>query len=140
MRILILFFTLLVQIGMGQSNPKEVQQVINEMQKQETAWISGDIRGFMSSYWRSDSLKFIGSRGVTYGWQKTLDNYLQSYPDKAAMGILRFTLVETTLLSPTSVYVIGKWELQKKKPVGGYFTLLWRFIDGNWVIVSDHTS
>jgi hypothetical protein len=127
-------------VGLGQNNRNEVQAVVDEMKKQEAAWNKGDLREFMSSYWRSDSLKFIGSKGVTYGWQKTLDNYLKSYPDKTAMGTLKFTLVETTLLSPTSVYVIGKWELQKEKPAGGHFTLLWRFINGRWVIVSDHTS
>ena len=111
-----------------------------EMQVQQTLWNKGDLRGFMEYYWKSDSLKFIGSKGITYGWQKTLDNYIKGYPDKAAMGILKFTIAECTQLSATSIYVIGRWELQKEKPAGGYFTLLWKKIDGKWVIVSDHTS
>ena len=85
-----------------------------EMQVQQTLWNKGDLRGFMEYYWKSDSLKFIGSKGITYGWQKTLDNYIKGYPDKAAMGILKFTIAECTQLSATSIYVIGRWELQKK--------------------------
>jgi hypothetical protein len=36
---------------------------------------------------------FIGKSGITYGWQKTLDNYKKGYPDKEAMGKLHFTLL-----------------------------------------------
>jgi ketosteroid isomerase-like protein len=118
----------------------DLEEVLQKMQTQQTAWNKGDIPAFMEYYWKSDSLKFIGSKGVTYGWQKTLDNYLKSYPDKATMGILKFTIVESSQLSSTAIYVIGKWELAKDKPAGGYFTLMWRKINNKWVIVSDHTS
>lgn len=118
------------------------------MAVQEAKWSEGDIRGFMEHYWKSDSLKFIGSKGITYGWQKTLDNYLKGYPNKEAMGVLTFEVLECTQLSPTAIYVIGKWNLKKDtsassvtgKPSGGHFTLLWKKINGNWVIVADHTS
>ena len=110
------------------------------MSQQETAWNNADINGFMKHYWNSDSLKFIGSKGITYGWQKTLDNYIKGYPNKEAMGILTFTILEATQLSETSIYVIGKWELKKEKPAGGHFTLLWKKINSQWVIVADHTS
>ena len=116
------------------------KSVSNIMSAQVLAWNNGDIRGFMDFYWKSDSLKFIGSKGITYGWQKTLDNYEKSYPDKKAMGILKFTIIESTQLSKTSIYVIGKWELEKEKPVGGHFTLLWKKVNSKWVIVADHTS
>jgi len=114
--------------------------VMAEMEAQQSSWNNGDIPGFMEYYWKSDSLKFIGSKGITYGWQKTLENYIKAYPDKAAMGILSFGIKECTQLSPSSIYVIGSWELKKEKSTGGYFTLLWRKIDGKWVIVTDHTS
>jgi ketosteroid isomerase-like protein len=118
----------------------DVTQVLNQMKEQESCWNAGDINCFMKHYWNSDSLKFVGKSGITYGWQKTLDNYKKHYPDKAAMGTLTFGIKEATQLSPGAIYVIGKWDLQKEKPVGGYFTLMWRKIEGQWVIVSDHTS
>jgi hypothetical protein len=124
----------------SQKRSADVVSVINNMKIQEDSWNNGNIREFMNYYWKSDSLKFIGSKGITYGWQKTLDNYLKNYPNKEAMGFLKFTIEESTQLSATSIYIIGKWELQKEKPAGGYFTLLWKKIEGIWVIVSDHTS
>lgn len=126
--------------SVAQKIKDETKVVAQNMNIQEELWNKGDIPGFMEYYWKSDSLKFIGSRGITYGWQKTLDNYLKSYPNKEVMGILKFSVIENTQLSNTSIYVIGKWELTKEKSVGGYFTLLWKKIHGKWVIVADHTS
>jgi len=134
----ILFYFNLIFISAQTSNG--VETVLNNMNAQEQFWNKGDIPGFMQYYWKSDSLKFIGGKGITYGWQKTLDNYLKVYPDKIKMGILKFTIIEATQLSETSIYVVGEWELQKEKPAGGHFTLLWRKIKGEWLIVSDHTS
>jgi len=132
-----MFYNLFVY---SQTKTNAIDQVIDNMRSQELSWNKGDINGFMQHYWRSDSLKFVSKKGVTYGWQNTLDNYLRVYPDIKAMGKLSFTIIEATVLSGTSVYVIGKWELNKENPVNGHFTLLWKKIKGNWVIVSDHTS
>ncbi len=117
-----------------------VNVVKDNMKAQQKFWNEGNVRQFMSYYWNNDSLKFIGSKGITYGWQKTLDNYLKGYPTKEAMGILTFAIIECTPLSESSIYVIGKWDLKKEKAAGGYFTLLWKKIDNRWVIVADHTS
>lgn len=111
------------------------------MHDQELAWNKGDIDGFMSTYWNSDSLKFIGKNGVTFGWKNTLDNYKKNYPDAAAMGTLNFELISVEPLSPTTCYVIGSWNLTRKKGnVSGFYTLLWKKINDKWVIVTDHTS
>lgn len=135
-----LIFAFLIFVRLHTTAQKQVKAVLNLMSLQENAWNNGDIPGFMQHYWKSDSLKFIGSKGVTYGWQKTLDNYLKSYPTKEAMGILKFTIIEASQLSKESIYIIGKWELVKEKPVSGHLTLLWKKIKGAWVIVADHTS
>ena len=138
--IILIFFNSLTVTSFSQKESKAVQTVVQNMNNQEKSWNNFDIQGFMSYYWNNDSLKFIGQKGITYGWKNTLDNYIKGYPTKEAMGILKFTIAEVTQLSKNSIYVIGKWELTKEKPVGGYFTLLWKKINGNWVIVCDHTS
>ena len=140
MRRLTLLFLLMNAVLAFSQNKNQVKVVIENMKIQEMAWNNADIVGFMKYYWKSDSLKFISSKGITYGWQKTYDNYVKGYPTKEAMGILTFTIKEATQLSESSIYVIGQWQLKKDKPVGGYFTLLWKKINGQWVIVADHTS
>lgn len=131
----------LLCLAVKSQKPSATKEVMENMKKQEMAWNNFDLEGFMKHYWNNDSLMFIGSKGITYGWKQTLSNYKKSYPDKEAMGVLTFVNYNVEQLSPTSVYVIGHWQIKKKdKEVGGHYTLLWRKIKGEWVIVSDHTS
>jgi hypothetical protein len=144
MKKIALLFTLILfaMNTFSQIHEEDLKTVITKsMNEQEIAWNKGDIDGFMGSYWNNDSLKFIGKSGITFGWKSTLANYKKSYPDKATMGILSFSIINVEKLSGTSCYVIGKWKLKREKgAVGGYFTLLWKLIDGEWLIVTDHTS
>jgi ketosteroid isomerase-like protein len=116
-------------------------KILSVMAAQEAAWNSGDLDGFMEGYWQDDSLRFIGKSGITYGWQPTLDNYRKGYPDKAAMGKLTFTILRVEALGKDVAHVTGRWHLQRQADAPqGYFTLLWRKIGGQWVIVADHSS
>ncbi len=109
--------------------------------QQQDCWNAGDLECFMEGYWKSDQLVFIGSKGVTYGWDQTLENYKKSYPNKAAMGTLTFELIQLEPLSEDFWSVIGKWNLKRQNDnPGGYFTLIFRRLDNEWVIVSDHSS
>lgn len=111
------------------------------MAAQEAAWNRGDLEAFMHGYWEDEGLKFIGKTGVTYGWQATLDRYRKGYPDRAAMGTLHFDLLHLERISSKSALVVGKWTLQRAEDQpGGHFSLLWKKIKGQWVIVADHSS
>lgn len=137
---LFLFFSIL-SITSIQAQSKAETSIRALLARQSSDWNKGDIEGFMKGYWESDSLMFIGKSGVTYGYNNTLANYRKSYPDAKAMGQLTFTLVKVKSLSKKYVEVVGKWEL--KRTVGdlsGHFTLLFEKINGNWVIVMDHSS
>ena len=115
-----------------------IQQVMDE---QEAAWNRGDLEGFMQGYWKSDSLRFIGKRGITYGWQPTLDNYKKSYPDSDAMGKLQFTNLSMEITGDSATYVIGKWELfRTTDTLAGHYSLLWKNLNGRWLIIADHSS
>lgn len=134
--------TILWLCAFSASAQKSASSVIREiMAAQESAWNQGDLEAFMEGYWKSDSLRFIGSRGLTYGWQQTLDNYKKGYPDLDAMGKLTFTILSVEQLSRRSAFVVGKWHLARKAgDLSGHYTLLWRKIKGKWVIVADHSS
>ena len=95
----------------------------------------------MKGYWENDSLLFVGKSGPKYGYRATLENYKKGYPDTVAMGKLHFDLLKMQSLSPTAYFVLGKWTLQRSiGNLQGYYTLLWRKIKGQWVIVADHSS
>lgn len=117
------------------------KDILKVMTTQQIAWNNGDIDGFMKGYWKNDSLLFIGSKGPTYGWQKTLDNYKKSYPNKEKMGILEFSDIKVKMLGKNYAYVFGKWKLVRTNdsPNGIYTLIFQKFKDG-WRIISDHTN
>jgi ketosteroid isomerase-like protein len=122
----------------AQDDKRAILKVLDD---QRIAWNKGDIDGFMQGYWHSDSLLFVGSTAPTRGWQATLARYKQHYPGKAAMGTLTFTVLKVDLLDKTNAFMLGAWHLQREKDApGGYFTLWFRKINGEWKIVVDHTS
>jgi ketosteroid isomerase-like protein len=134
---LIAVFLFVLGLVKAQTDTAQIRQL---MQYQETAWNNGDLLAFMAYYWNDERLKFVGSKGVTYGWKNTLANYQRSYDSKEKMGKLGFTLLSLEQLSGDYIFVTGRWNLQRAQPVGGHFSLLWRKLEGKWVIIADHTS
>lgn len=120
---------------------KEENKIKSLLEVQAESWNKGDLEGFMQTYWKSDSLMFIGKSGVTWGWQKTLDNYKKGYPDAAAMGKLAFDIIKVDKIAGEHYFVVGKWHLTRTiGDLSGHFTLLVKKIDGEWKIVADHSS
>ena len=138
---LILFsLTLLFSSQLFAQNDKDFDKVKAILQTQAIAWNEGNIDEFMEYYWKSDNLQFIGSSGITYGWQKTLDNYKKRYPDKQAMGELSFDIIKVDKRSKKVITLFGKFHL--KREIGdleGIFVLVWKKIKGEWKIVLDQT-
>ncbi|WP_297093341.1 nuclear transport factor 2 family protein [uncultured Draconibacterium sp.] len=119
----------------------EKEHIISLLDKQAEAWNEGNLEKFMETYWKSDKLVFMGSRGPTYGWQATLDSYKKGYPDKTAMGHLEFKILDINKIDTKTVFLIGRFELTREiGDLAGHFTLVIQKIDGNWVIISDHSS
>lgn len=140
MRIIILAAILLFsQSSYAQSSDEK--EILAILDRQTAAWNRGDIDAFMVGYWESDSLMYIGKSGVTYGYKPTLLTYKRNYSDTAKMGKLRFTILHVNRLSADHFFVVGKWHLTRNiGDAGGHYTLIFRKINGRWVIVSDHSS
>jgi hypothetical protein len=137
--LLILLTVAACQDCLAQKN--EAGQITSVLAKQSEAWNKGNIENFMLGYWQNDSLAFISKSGVTYGWKQSLSNYKKNYPDTASMGKLDFTLLQIKRLSEQYYFVIGKWHLTRSiGDIGGHFTLLFRKIKNQWLIIADHTS
>ena len=120
----------------------EVQNSIRSvMEKQAADWNHNDLTAFMQGYWNNDSLRFIGKKGITYGWKNVLENYQKNYSNPGAMGILTFRDVKIELLAEDAALVTGSWRVvTKTTEQGGWYSLIFKYIDEHWVIVLDHTS
>ena len=118
------------------------RDIVALLTTQTAAWNRGDVAGFMHGYWPSDSLVFIGKSGLTYGYQATLSNYRKNYPSPAAMGQLDFSNLHVTPLATGAAQVVGRWHLARPTAgdLQGHFLLVLRKLNGEWVIVADHSS
>ena len=137
----IFFIIFLLITGSLSAQSKNETAILKILAEQTAAWNRGDIKKFMTGYWENDSLMFIGKSGVTYGWTNTLNNYKKSYPDTTAMGKLSFNIISVKRLSKKYYHVVGKWFLKRSiGDLSGHYTLLFQKVNGNWVIIADHSS
>jgi hypothetical protein len=124
-----------------QLRTKDADAIVNMLSYQVKWWNAGNIDLYMHGYWNSDSLLFIGSKGPRHGYDSTLRRYKEAYPDKDRMGHLTSYITGMTKLSAEYYFVVGRWALKRNAgDVDGSYTLLIRKINGEWVIVCDHSS
>ncbi len=143
-----LFFLLLMGITFfpsvavhAQTEADDRKAILAVMKMQEVAWSKNDLEGFMQGYWRSDSLKFLGSNGITYGYEPTLANYKKRYPSADHSGKLSFKVHTITPIENESYYVMGEYFLSRLVgDANGTFLIIFRKIDGQWKIIADMSS
>ena len=123
------------------SERSERDSITNVLMAQQDAWNAGDIDAFMAGYWQSPDLRFASGGSVTRGWQATRDRYHARYSDRSIMGLLSFDQLEVVELSDDAAIVHGAWLLTRENDApSGLFTLVFRKIDGAWLIVGDTTT
>jgi len=131
---LILSCVLLIGSALAMGQGAEIRKVLED---QAACWNKGDLECFMQGYVQSDDLVFVGSSGPKYGWQVTLNNYKSSYPNKEAMGTLKFDLLKFKALGKKHYLVIGKWTLVRQKDTPtGHFSLVFEKIGGEWKVIA----
>ena len=140
--LLIICTLILSQTGFTQTTEQEDKEAIMAVLKaQRLAWSENNMEAFMEGYWKSDSLKFYGRNGVTYGWDNTLERYKQAYPTPDHTGILSFKINAISKITDDAYYVMGEYHL--KRTVGnatGIFMIIFKRIDGAWKIIADTSS
>ena len=138
---ILLCLLLLPFLGYAQSNRAE-KVILHTLNNQQEAWNKGDLPMFMSAgYWNNDSLQFITAKTITKGYNKMLLRYLDKYPDKKSMGVLKMDVIKIQKINNRNYIIVGYWLLKREADMPhGHFTLWFKKIKGKWLIVSDHTS
>ncbi len=120
------------------SETQDKKEILSILKSQEKAWSKHDLEGFMQGYWKSDSLKFYGSSGLTYGWDKTLANYKKGYPTPDHSGTLKFKINDITQIEKDSYYVMGEYHLTRKVGnANGVFMIIFKKFKDKWKIIAD---
>lgn len=126
----------------GEARGSTKAAIADVLSTQVEAWNRGDLETFMDGYWNSPDLVFTSGGRVQRGWQTTLDRYRAAYGERTdTMGRLTFADLEVHELERESAWALGRWRLDTDAgPRGGIFSLVFRRIDGRWLIVHDHTT
>ncbi len=123
------------------SEEQDKKAILAIMDAQQIAWSKHDLEGFMQGYWKSDSLKFYGSNGVTLGWEKTLANYKRGYPTPDHSGTLKFKINDISKINEGAYFVMGEYHLTRKVgDANGIFMIIFKKINGEWKIIADTSS
>jgi hypothetical protein len=116
-------------------------EVLALLDAQVRAWNRGDLESFMHGYANDPRLTFVGSKGVTHGYATLLEHYRKGYPDRRALGELRFFDLDVWTLDGDHAVATGRYELirEKDRPAG-IFSLTLARRGGTLLIHMDHTS
>lgn len=107
----------------------------------QAAWKSGDIDAFMSGMWDDESTIHIFNEEITVGFEAIRERYSSRYTDPDRMGELTTKDMVVNVLSPDIAYVYSRWNFTHPDiTFDGVFTLVLRKIDGQWLIVHDHSQ
>ncbi|MCH2034773.1 MAG: DUF4440 domain-containing protein [Tenacibaculum sp.] len=130
---------LVVFLSCASSNEEQdKKEILALMKHQESDWSRHDLDCFMLGYWKSDSLKFQGRKGITYGWKQTLENYKKSYPYEEDTGKLKFKIRSISKIESNSYYVMGEYHLTREiGNADGIFMIILKKIKGEWKIIAD---
>ncbi|MBD0830870.1 YybH family protein [Aestuariibaculum sediminum] len=123
------------------STEDDIKEIQSVLKAQRLAWSKNNIDEYMEGYWKSDSLKFYGSNGITYGWENTLKRYKKAYPSKDHTGKLSFKINDISKINDGAYFVLGEFHL--KRNVGnasGFFMLVFKKINGAWKIIADTSA
>jgi ketosteroid isomerase-like protein len=136
---LIVTFSLLCSSVVLASPDSEVRSVLDA---QVSAWNKRDLPGYMSGYWKSDSLTFYSGGTITKGWTATLARYQSRYQGEGKeMGTLAFQELSIELLDPKAAIARGRWHLAMTgNEVEGLFTVILKKLPEGWRIIHDHSS
>jgi uncharacterized protein (TIGR02246 family) len=105
------------------------------------AWNRGDIDGYLADYWHSDKVRWVSEGMVSYGFEAIASAFKSRFNTPENMGKLEVANLEIQLLSESDALVFGGWtQTTRTARRNGVFTVHMKKIDGEWLVVSDHSS
>src|SRR5215469_13937711 len=142
------FFAMMIvlsgsQVAAAAGSDADAEEAIRSvLDKQVRAWNRGDVKDFMSGYWNSPDLIYVGNTKVTRGWQTLLDRFEElSKSSGGQIGTLELPETQISVLSPDSALVWGTYRvLQPGQDRKGLYTLVLRRVQEGWRTVYDRTS
>ncbi len=131
------------KVSKQKSSSKAAREIAALVAKSEKSWNKGDLDAFLGDYLRSKDVTYVSNGTVKRGFDAIRDHYVSRYGNnKASMGQLFLTELETTDLSDKHVLCIGKFTVvhHSHVPIYGRFSLILVRTKAGWKIMYDHSS
>ena len=127
--------------SLRKTNPRIAAAIRGVIEAQRDAWNRGDIDGYLADYWHSDKVRWVSEGTVRYGFEAIASAYKTRFDSPDNMGKLEVANLEIQLLGESDALAFGTWiQTTHTARRHGVFTVHLKKIDGEWQIVSDHSS
>ncbi len=117
--------------------------ILSVLNQSVDEWNRGDLDAFATSYKNSPDILFMG-RTIQHGYAQMLARYKESYPTRAAMGVLSFTQLAVQPVDGNVATVTGSYHLERTTAGGGnadgFFLLVMERTPQGWKIIRDDTT
>lgn len=105
------------------------------------AWNRGDIDQYLAVYWNSERTRWVTGGTVIRGKEAIAPAVKARFPSPDSMGTIHITRLEINILAEPHALVFGELlsttgDITREL----VFTAHLSKIEGEWLIVSDHTS
>ncbi|CAN7364302.1 nuclear transport factor 2 family protein [Phenylobacterium sp. LjRoot225] len=135
-------------VGAAEAMPAQ-QAVQQALDQSAAAWTAGRLDDFMTLYERDPATSYVSSGQVITGYEAIRARYAARFAGASPadgpvdLGVLTLEVLDFRALSPTYVFVLGRYHLKDRKTgevKSGPTTLLFRRGPAGWKIISDHTG
>lgn len=117
------------------------QAIRHVLSESRSAWNRGDITAYMKSHWRDEQTVHFFNDDITVGYSAIEGRYRARYPDPKNMGTISGSEFNVQILGPAVGIASGRWSFERGQVrISGVVTLVFRKIDGAWLIVHDHST
>jgi D-alanyl-D-alanine carboxypeptidase len=132
----------LEQIVEGYLGRIDDHNIRQNFKKQEDCWNNSDIECYMEAYSKTEPIQTASRGGITYGYENIIGGYKKYFP-KERMGKLYFDHINTRRLSANLYFVTGRFNLKfpdREELSQGWFSVNMKKINGEWYMITDHSS
>ena len=120
---------------------KAEEAIRHVLSESRAAWNRGDITAYMNSHWRDERIVHVFNDDVTIGYSAIEGRYRARYPDPKNRGTISGPELDVWILEPAVAIAFGRWSFEHGEVrMNGVVTLVFRRIDGEWLIVHDHST
>ncbi|MCH7643901.1 MAG: nuclear transport factor 2 family protein [Myxococcales bacterium] len=131
-----------ISVAAAEGDAGNVEAAIRSvLSAQGEAWNRGDLVDYMASIARGEHTRHIFNNEITVGYTAIEARLQARYPDPSDMGAISYSDLDVSVLAPDAASAFAHWTFQHgDNTFAGVFTLIFREINGSWVIVHDHST